>query len=120
MNNNSMNNDNKQTQLQEFKNTFLMLMEELTKIIDTNKKNKINQFNYYMLISTDYNIISKFYDNANPYQEDILTKNDKFIKQLTIKFPILEQYHVMSTHNKNMVLEYLKTLYLRAYQYFNT
>ena len=102
--------------LQQFKTTFIDLVDQMDTILPEEKSN-ILKCKFYLIATDAEKILYHFLTTTRQYQNEILSKNDTFIQSIQSEFELLKAYNKRSKTNKDIVLEYLKIIYLYALAY---
>lgn len=103
--------------MEEFTNTFQQFLDETHRVIPEQCKGEIIKVKWYIHLKDPQDILVIFFKHLQKHQNDVLIKNDKFIDKIRQEFPLLNVYHVLDEDSKKTTLEYLKVLYLLAYQF---
>ena len=103
--------------MDEFTTTFNDFIRETEKVIPVQHKGDLLKVKIYIHTENPENILLHFFSQLKLHQNDVLSKNDIFIDKIKQKFPLLATYDSLDVNSKSVTLEYLKVLYLLAYQF---
>lgn len=95
----------------EFINIFNQFINDLKNVLPKKYKPELIKIACLIRIKNQSETLKYFFEKCSIFHDDILNKEDKYIKNIMKEYPFLAVYYTLDRNSKKCTLDYLQTLY---------